>query len=276
MNTLPLLVLSLAALFGTTQSRLQTDIEYGKTGGVRLLLDASVPEGPGPFPIAIIIHGGGWDSGDKQHGITGLFEPLTRAHFSWFSINYRLAPQHRYPASSEDVQQAIRWISANAARFRGDPQRIALIGYSAGGHLATFAAVRAAPGTSVAAVVGLAAPTDLLADAERRGELSTSMKHLFDRQVFDDETRKILHDASPINYVKPNLPPVLLIHGTADKSVPYAQSQNFQARLKSAGVSCELITIESASHNISEWERLDPNYKEKMVAWLARTLGRTE
>jgi acetyl esterase/lipase len=276
MKTLWILVLSLAALPGAGDSQLQTDIEYGKAGSVRLLLDASIPEGRGPFPVAIIVHGGGWGSGDKQRDIAALFQPLTNAHFVWFSINYRLAPEHRYPASVEDVEQAIHWVSAHAAKFKGDERRIAIIGYSAGGHLATLAATRAKPGTTVAAVVGLAAPTDLMADTDRRGGLSISLKNLFDRQTVDDEVRAILHRASPINSVRPGLPPFLLIHGTADKSVAYSQSQNFQARLKAAGVPCELITIENAPHNISEWEHFDANYKEEMVAWLERTLGRAK
>src|SRR4051794_5617678 len=147
----------------------KSDIEYGRAGGVRLLLDASVPDGAGPHPMVIVVHGGGWGSGDKQQDTGPITEPLTRANFTWFSINYRLAPEHRWPDCFEDVQTAIRWVKAHAADYRGDPGRIALLGYSAGGQMACLAAVRAEEDTRVQAVVGLAPPTDLLADTERRG-----------------------------------------------------------------------------------------------------------
>jgi len=78
---------------------------------------------------------------------------------------------------------------------------------------------------------------------------------------------------SPLNFVKPGLPPFLLIHGTDDKSVPYAQSVNFQAKLKEVGVPCELVTIKGAPHRLTEWDKLDASYKEKTVAWLQQTLG---
>ncbi len=68
-----------------------------------------------------------------------MFEPLSRANFTWFTIDYRLAPENRWPACFDDVQTAIRWVKQHAAEFKGDPERIALIGYSAGGHLATLA-----------------------------------------------------------------------------------------------------------------------------------------
>ena len=69
------------------------DIEYGEAAGVRLTLDAHVPDGAGPFPTAILVHGGGWVAGDKEQYITYIFQPLSDAGFAWFSVNYRLAPR---------------------------------------------------------------------------------------------------------------------------------------------------------------------------------------
>src|SRR5687768_11769745 len=95
-----------AVLARAIEPGLHRDIEYGTAGGVSLKLDASVPEGEGTFPIAILVHGGGWGSGDKANvgsvgggaDISPWFAPLTAAKFTWFSINYRLAPPHRWPA----------------------------------------------------------------------------------------------------------------------------------------------------------------------------------
>lgn len=252
---------------------LHADIEYGQVGDDKLLLDAYVPKGSGPFPVVVLVHGGGWGSGDKQGDITPLLEPLSTAGFTWFSINYRLAPKNHWAACYDDVQMAIQWVRAHAAEYQGDPKCVAVIGYSAGGQLVCLSAVRATEATRVQAIVGCAAPTDLPADTERRGGLSKSLQDLLDRpQVVNPEVQKILQDLSAINYIKSDLPPFLLIHGNADKSVPYSQSVAFQTKLKEAGVPCDLVTIEGAPHRLSEWEKFDPSYKEKLVAWLKKTL----
>jgi alpha-L-fucosidase 2 len=273
MKSIVFFLLAMIASSTAYCTEVQSDIEYGKAGDESLLLDACVPDGAGPFPIAIIVHGGGWSGGDKARDMSLLFKPLTDAKFTWFSINYRLAPKYRFPACIEDVEQAIRWVKKHAAEYKGDPQRIALIGESAGGHLVCLAAARAKDDTRVAAVVGFAAPTDLEADAVRRGNVSTSFKNVFNRENLDETTRDMLRDASPIKYLKADMLPFLLIHGTDDKSVLYSQSVIFQKQLKELGVQCEIITIEKGAHGMKNWEKLDTNYKEKMIAWLERTLG---
>jgi len=205
--------------------------------------------------------------------MTVLFEALTRAKFTWFSVNYRLAPANRWPACFDDVQAAIRWVKAHAAEYGGDPKRIALIGYSAGGHIACLSAVRDRDDTRVQAVVGMSTPALLHPTTDRHGVLTSSLRDLLGRDTVDEEVRKTLDSISPINFVKPGLPPFLLIHGTADRSVVYEQSLNFQSRLKEAGVPCELITISNAPHNILVWETMDTSYKGRMTDWLARTLA---
>ncbi len=249
------------------------DIEYTRIGDAAVHLDASVPDGTGPFPIAILIHGGGWGAGDKRGDVTPFMEPLTQAGFTWFSIDYRLAPTNPWPACFEDVQASIRWVKAHAAEFKGDSNRIALIGYSAGGHLACHAAVMADDSTRVQAVVGCAAPTDHVADSERRGGISKSMQALLGSPPeLGAETRSRLREFSPVNYVKPGLPPFFLIAGTADTSVPYSQSTNLQARLMGAGVPCELVTLTNATHRLRDWKNVDATYEEKVMGWLQETL----
>jgi acetyl esterase/lipase len=250
-----------------------TDIQYGQVDGEDLLLDAFVPEGDGLHPVVIIVHGGGWGSGDKLD-MDFLFEPLSTAGFTWFSINYRLAPKHRWPGCLDDVNTAIRWVKSHASEYKGDPNRIALAGYSSGGHLVCLAAVEASPDTRVQAVVGFAAPTDLVADTQRRGGLSLSLQNLFGLpKEVDEATQNLLRNISPINYVKPPLGPFLLIHGTADQSVPYQQSINFQAKLRKEGIPCELITITGAPHRITEWEKYGVDFTGRMTEWLVKTLG---
>src|SRR6266542_7129759 len=112
----------------------QKDVEYARPGGKPLLLDLHVPDGPGPFPAAILIHGGGFDEGSKSTNVRPLFDLLANDGYAWFSIDYRMAPEFRQPQASEDVNSAIKWVKANAAKYHVDVNRIALIGESAGGY----------------------------------------------------------------------------------------------------------------------------------------------
>src|SRR6188472_125839 len=114
----------------TAHAELKTDIEFAKAGDVSLTLDAFTPEGDGPFPTAILVHGGGFTKGNKTSFIKPLFAPLSEAKFTWFTINYRLAPQHHWPASQDDVESAIRWVRGHAKEYKVDVNRIALIGES--------------------------------------------------------------------------------------------------------------------------------------------------
>src|SRR5262249_38414455 len=105
---------------------LRENIEFARAGGESLTLDAYVPDGAGPFPPCILVPGGGFMRGDKQTFITPIFAPLAKAGFTWFTINYRLAPKHRWPACADDVATAIRWVRAHAAEYKVDPRRIAI------------------------------------------------------------------------------------------------------------------------------------------------------
>ena len=127
-------------------AELLRDVPYASPGGVPLALDASIPDGRGPFPALIVVHGGGWVRGDKRIDVEPLFNPLSRAGFAWFSIDYRLASSAlQFGAAVGDVENAIRFIKLHAAEYRIDPDRIALIGESAGAQLAAMAALSGDP-----------------------------------------------------------------------------------------------------------------------------------
>ena len=265
---LPLLLLAL-----TARADLKTDIVYATAGGTNLTLDAFMPEGKGPFPTCILVHGGAWMNGTKTSYITPLFEPLSKAGFAWFSINYRLAPQYRFPACIEDVESAIRWVKAHASEYKADPQSIALIGESAGGQLVSLAGVRAKEDTRVAAVVPFYAPHDMELRVRQSPTAPSWLQPLFGLTELNDAAWLALRDASPINQIRPGLPPYLLIHGTKDDKVPFEQSLRFQAKMKSAGNTCDLITIEGGTHGMGGWEKLDSGYKDKLIAWLHEKLA---
>lgn len=251
------------------------EIQYGEVNGQKLFLDAHVPPGHGPFPTLLIVHGGGWMGGDKEGDIVPVLAPYA-TNFTWFTINYRLAPTNRWPACFDDLQTAVRWVKQHATKFKGDPDHIALLGYSAGGHLVTLAGTLAAADLHVQAIVGMAPPTDLVWDNERRGGLSKSMTNLFDYATTNitSARRAVLKQWSPLTYVKSGLQPFLLVQGTADRTVPFRETTNFMARLQSAAVPCDLVIITNAQHRIIEWSDYRPDWQEQVVTWLNDKLAR--
>ena len=250
---------------------LKQDIEFAKAGDVSLTLDTFVPEGEGPFATCILVHGGGFTKGDKQTFITPIFEPLAKAGFTWFTINYRLAPQHQWPACADDVASAIKWVKAHAAEYKVDVKRIAIIGESAGGHLVSWAGVTGEGETRVAAVVPFYAPHDLVTHVKRRNEMR-GLGDLIGSSEMSAANFKKLVEMSPIHRVKSGLPPFLQIHGDADTTVDYDQSVMFEKAMKAAGNTCDLITIPGGGHGMGGWAKLNSDYAAQMIAWLKKTL----
>lgn len=268
-----LLLCSLSSV--QARAEMRTDIEFARPGGYSLTLDAYIPDGPGPHPAIIIVHGGGFNKGDKQTYVKPLFEPLSRAGFAWFTINYRLYPDYKFPANVEDVEAAVRWVKAHAKEYRVDAQKLVLMGESAGGYLVSYVGTRNKPDTRVAAVVPFYGVHDweLRAEEERAGKIPASIW----RQVFSvpegdtPEAVKRMREVSATTYIKKGLPPFLLIHGTNDKQVAYEQSVKFQERMKRAGNICDLITVAGGEHGMGIITKF-PDTQVKMIAWLRKTL----
>ncbi len=262
----------------TAHARMLKDVVYGRAGGMDLTLDASIPDGRGPFPAAVLVHGGGWVAGDKQQYITYIFKPLSDAGFAWFSINYRLAPQYQFPAPADDIEQAIRFVKVHAAEYKIDPKRMALIGESAGGHLVSYVGARNRPGSRVAAVVSLYGIHDFITAALEWKPFPHEVLGLFGIKQVNAETAPLLIKGSPVVYVSKDTPPFLLIHGSKDEDVPYDQSAEMCDRMKQVGARCDLITIPGAPHGMDHWEP-HPEwhwYKKAMVEWLEKTVVRSQ
>src|SRR5450759_4096456 len=142
-------LLLLAARMPAADTRTPTakGLVYGEADGEKLTMDYYAPKGPGTHPIAIIVHGGGYQRGDSTSGSKAYCADfLAPAGYAVFSINYRLAPKYPYPAMVEDVERAIRYIRHNAKTWKADPKRIALVGGSAGGYLSNMVGILQAPG----------------------------------------------------------------------------------------------------------------------------------
>ena len=265
----------------------QKDVEYTRPGGKAVLLDLHVPDGPGPFPAAILIHGGGFDEGSRSTNVKPLFDVLANAGYAWFSIDYRMAPEFRQPEASEDVASAIKWVKAHAATYHVDVARIALIGESAGGFLVNYAGTHETPETRVRAVVDIYGPVDYGKLAlERRDHPErfnmTSINrhaangggiHFFGAAQLDAAGLEKLHAVSPIFGVHKGMAPFLCIHGTKDDQVSYEQSPAMCKAMKVVGAGCEVIPIEGGGHGMSGWKAPEQqHWKPEMLAWLKKTM----
>lgn len=137
----PLLTLMTTAVW-PARAESRQDVEYSRVGETSLRMDVHTPAGPGPFPAVVIVHGGGWVTGDRRNNVAPLFKPLEDAEFAWFSISYRLAGNmFLFGDAVADVIEAVKHVRSHAAEYRIDPERVALVGESAGAQLASMAAL---------------------------------------------------------------------------------------------------------------------------------------
>jgi alpha-L-fucosidase 2 len=258
--------------------------ERADGGRGELLLDAWEPEGDGPFPAVILAHGGGWEAGDKVTYLTPILEPLARAGFAWFSVDYRLTPEARHPQQLDDLRRAIRWVRHHAARFRVDPDRLALLGESASGQMAAQLASEPCEGvagaddpvdrescavTTVVSFYGVYDFLPMVRDAKPRSLLV----RLFGHTRLDEEGHRLLRRYSPQYHAHEDMPPMLLLNGTDEflweQGVAYAET------LETLGVEHELYRLEGAGHGMESWEGRPEwaGYKARVVDWLREHLG---
>jgi alpha-L-fucosidase 2 len=265
----------------------QKDLEFAQPGGKPLLVDLHVPDGAGPFPAAILVHGGGFDGGSRSTNVHPLFDVLADAGFAWFSVDYRMAPEFRFPQASDDINTAIRWLKAHAKEFHVDPSKVVLIGESAGGFLVNYAATHETKDTRVAGVVDLYGPVDYGLLAEQRRDhpelfnMTTINKHMasggstrfFGAEKLDADGLAKLHTVSPIFSVHKGMAPFLCIHGTKDDQVLYEQTPAMCDAMHKVGARCDIVTIEGGGHGMTGWQAPEmQHWKPEMVAWLKSTL----
>jgi alpha-L-fucosidase 2 len=282
---LPFLAAGLALYAAPAVDR--KEVEFARPGGTPLLLDLHIPDGPGPFPAAILIHGGGFDEGSRATNVQPLFEPLANAKFAWFSIDYRLAPAAHFPEAIADVSSAIGWVKAHAAEYHLDLGKIALIGESAGGFFVNYEGAHETPETRVAAVVDFYGPVDYGKLAMQRRDhpelfnMATINRHaangggirFFGVDQLDEAGLAKLRAVAPIGGVHKGMPPFLCIHGTKDDQVSYDQPIAMCEAMHKVGAACELITIEGGGHGMSGWRAPEmQHWKPEMIAWLQKTL----
>ncbi len=244
------------------ETRLRKRIVYDAARG--LALDAWTPPGSGPFPVVIVVHGGGWEAGDRVTYVTPLLGVLSRAGIAWVSIDYRLTPAVRHPEQLQDLRTAIAWVKREGPSLRLDPGRVALLGESASGQMVAQVATEEASFAGVVSFYGVYDFAPMVSDASPRSLVA----RLFGKSALDDEARALMRKYSPLHGVHGKMPPILLIHGTNERL--WEQGVAMAAALDKAGVAHELLRLEGAPHGVENWEGHPEwaHYKARLVAWL--------
>lgn len=250
------------------------DIAWRTVDGIELTLDAYLPaeDGKGRPPV-VLVHGGGWRMGDKAT-LARQGGQLAELGYVAFSVGYRLAPDHLYPAAVEDVQAAVEWVRKpkQVKTYGVDPDRIGALGSSAGGHLvgmlATLGDGARNDGARIRAAVSWSGPMDFLdvqsSERIRRSGAVATFLGCEPTECVDKAA-----EASPISQVDGSDAPILLVNSTLEL-VPAAQAESMAAALDDAGVAHQLVLIEGTKHA----RALAPDVWDETVAFLERHLGR--
>ena len=243
------------------------DIPYADNDNPRQKLDLFLPKAPKsdkPLPVVVFIHGGAWRAGNKSGGLRIVAPYVESGNYAGASIAYRLTQEAIWPAQIHDCKAAIRWLKANAKKHNLDPDRIAVWGTSAGGHLVAMLGVSSDVkelegkigknlkfDSRVACVVNWFGPTDLPA----MGKYPSSMKHdapdspeskLVGGAI--QENKAAARSASPVTHVSKGDSPFLTMHGTKDPLVPFNQGERIHEALVKASVPSVFVKMVGAGH----------------------------
>lgn len=230
----------------------QIDVVYNKGKDWEVKHDIYFnPKAAKPTPVVFNIHGGGWNHGTKESQ-TG-FGSWFKMGFAVVNIEYRMFPQATAPAAVEDVRASILYTVLHAKELNIDPNKIVVMGGSAGGHLALMAGLlqndnkfdgdyKKVTGYTIAAIIDKYGPTDLTSAN------FSKYKSLVNWLGKEGESSKFREAMSPITYVKKTSPPVFIVHGDADPIVPYQQSVDLKKKLDEVGVKNEFITEPGGGH----------------------------
>ncbi|MCL1835843.1 MAG: alpha/beta hydrolase [Oscillospiraceae bacterium] len=251
------------------------NVKYGKLP--EHLLDIYLPEsGDGPFPLVIYVHGGGWRMGSKTESFMGGIIGLLDHGYAIISVDYRLVPRTTYPEFIFDVKTAVRWARAHASDYGFDPDRFAMVGDSAGGHITLTMGYTAGhpeyageaygwPGVSdglqaICSMYGLSTLEDVSTKFYRQSGVARMRREAPGADslysgVFCTKDANLLRLISPISFVTKDIPPTLLLHGVKDGVVPYQQSTILADKIrKVCGESkVELVLYDDRNHASPEF-----------------------
>ena len=233
-------------------------IEYSNPDDQHLQLNLARPKNAsGSLPAVLCIHGGGFRAGHRD-SYNKLCLTLAEHGFVAATVSYRFAPKYQFPAAVHDVKAAVRWLRANASKYRIDPSLIGATGGSAGGHLAQFLGVtqdikqfegeggNLEQSSRVTCVVNFYGPSDFTKSYGKSVDAAEVLPLFFGGNLETQGHKHIL--GSPLYWVTPGAAPTLCVHGTEDKYVAYEQATWIVDRLKACDVEAELLTLQGAGH----------------------------
>lgn len=239
--------------FRETSHTVVTDVRFSPEDWPEALFaDLYLPNGlSGPAPVVLMVHGGGWERRSRAD-MDWLAEAVASRGFAVMNIDYRFAPEYRFPAQLHDLQVARQWLNRHAEDHDLDSERVSGFGFSSGAHLVALLATVASsdselnqpwggPATGLDAVVAGGTPADLTAFGS--GKLL--------RQFLGadpDEQPELYRQASPVTHVNEQTPPFFLFHGDLDMLVPFEQARRLEQALASAGVYHELYEMHLRGH----------------------------
>ena len=217
-------------------------------------LDLYVPTSK-QWPLIVFVHGGGWDSGDKDYRAGGadVYANVGRYYaargIGVAVINYRLQPRVKWPEQVDDVRMAVAWVHSHATAYGGQPERIFLMGHSAGTHLASLVALTAGPDLrpAIRGVIAVSGAGLDLAD-EKTYQLGADRAYYASRFQNDDAGNEWKKRASPVSLVGPQAPPFLILYATGETKALQRQSQVLHAALQKNGVASRLVPVPGESH----------------------------
>jgi acetyl esterase len=265
------------------------DIEYRSDGERSWLALMYQPQGAGPFPAVIEIHGGAWNNGDRKNN-PALAEGLAASGVVVASIDFRMGGQDPYPSSLVDINYATRWLKVHAADFKADPATVGGLGVSSGGHLIMLSAMRPHdPRYSALPLAGAAGVDATLAYAiSLWGVLDPYGRYLMAQERGNKElmanheryflTADAMQESNLIKILqqgeKVALPPTLLIQGTADKGVPQGMVENVASLYRAAGGDVELALFKDMPHGMAGWSEPEvARMIERIKGFIAQRLA---
>ncbi|HET7116161.1 MAG TPA: alpha/beta hydrolase [Hanamia sp.] len=251
------------------------NIEYKNSNGKSLQLDIYKPRNlVKPAPLLVFIHGGGWTGGKREDYLVYLLAFAKKGYIT-ATVSYRLVKDSVYPACVEDITDAVQWLFKNGDKYGYDPDKIALIGGSAGGHLALLAAYGwRKPGANndtmvsrsahrIKAVVDLYGPADFTTEfAKNNSTVINFLGHTY------KENPELYTEVSPVHYLDKNDPPTMILHGTSDQTVPIGQSDELKKKLDSLHIPNVYIRLPLWPHTMDLDQRVNNYCQVKMNQFL--------
>lgn len=249
------------------------DVIYGRKFGMALTMDVFQPEDPNGCAVIFMVSGGFFSA--KEMIVPGFLQPFIDRGYTVFAVMHGSQPRYIIPEAVQDIHRAVRFIRHNAEEFEVNPDKFGISGGSAGGHLSLTMGTQGGEGdteakdpidresSAVQAVACLFPPTDLLnygepgVDAVGVGILADYKPAFGPRSDTEESRQKYGREISPIYFITPEMPPTLIIHGDADRLVPFQQAEIFVEKATAAGAAAKLIRREGKGHG---WAGLEQDF----------------